>query len=217
LRGLRIEPGEIEGALCAHPAVAAAAVLAREHPSGERRLVAYVVLAPNAPPPGADDLRAHLSERLPRSMLPAVFSILDALPATPNGKLDRARLPAPDWSASAAEALTPPRDPREAALAAIWAAVLGQPQVSVTADFFALGGDSILSIQIAASCRRAGFAIEPRDLFLHRTVAALAERLAAAPRAAAAEDLPPLPPPSAEHLARAAAQVRFEDGARRRP
>jgi amino acid adenylation domain-containing protein len=212
LHGLRIEPGEIESALASHPAVSAAAVLACAHPSGARRLVAYVAVPPGARPPAADDLRAHLDARLPVSMMPSAFVTLDALPLTANGKLDRARLPQPDWSQGAAEAFAPPRNPREAMLATIWAAVLGRPQVSVTADFFALGGDSILSIQIATRCRRAGLIVEPRDLFLHRTVAALAERVDDAVPAPA-EDAPVLPPIAADHLARAAAQVRFEDGA----
>lgn len=216
LRGLRIEPGEIETALCQHVGIAAAAVIARDHPSGEKRLVAYLVCSG---PVDADGLGRYLSDRLPLSMVPASFAFVDALPLSANGKLDLGRLPPPDWQAGRAESFVAPRNPVEEKLAAIWASVLGDARVSVTADFFAIGGDSILSIQIVARCRAAGLALQPRDLFQHRTVAALADMLTERPKRAVVNGsaaLAPLPLPalSPEHLKRAIGQVMFDDGPR---
>ncbi|CAO3439356.1 non-ribosomal peptide synthetase [Azospirillum doebereinerae] len=212
LRGQRIEPGEIEVALCRHPAVAQASVQARPHPSGERRLVAYLVLS--GPAPEDEDLRRFLAGHLPQSMVPAHFSVLDAMPLTANGKLDDKRLPIPDWQAAAEMPFTAPRTPDEEAVAAIWAEVLGLERVGVAEDFFAIGGDSIRSIQIAARCQRAGLAVKPQDLFRHRTIEALADM------AASRDPAPPAGPPgvtetvlqvAAEHRKRAAELVRFDD------
>jgi len=222
LRGLRIEPGEIETALTRHPAVSQAAVVARDHPSGERRLVAYLVRSGEGPAceaaarAEADDIRRFLADALPLSMVPAMFCFVAALPLSANGKLDLRRLPAPDWQAGAVDEFVAPRNAVEEKLAAIWAGVLGEPRVSVTADFFAVGGDSILSIQIAARGRAAGLAFQPRDLFRFRTVAALAESLTeASPRPAAdsVEMVAPreLPAVSPEFLKRAMGQVAFDE------
>jgi hypothetical protein len=221
LRGLRIEPGEIESALTRHPAVAQAAVVARDHPSGECRLVAYLVRAGEAPDCDAaarvetNDIRRFLADSLPQSMVPSLIAFVDALPLSANGKLDLRRLPMPDWKAAASEDFVAPRNAAEEKLAAIWASVLGETRVSVTADFFAAGGDSILSIQIAARCRAAGLVFQPRDLFQYRTVAALAESLSERPQpvrgedgAAAALSLPPVNP---EFLRRAIGQVAFDE------
>ncbi|AWK88325.1 non-ribosomal peptide synthetase [Azospirillum thermophilum] len=213
LRGLRIEPGEIEVALCRHPAIAQASVQARPHPAGERRLVAYLVLS--GPQPEEEELRRFLAGHLPQPMIPACFVVLPAMPLTANGKLDQKRLPAPDWQAAGEERFVAPRTPAEETIAAIWAEVLGLERVGVAEDFFAIGGDSIRSIQIAARCQRAGLAVKPHDLFQHRTVAALADK--------AAQSGPAAPPPprdllddtvlqvAAEHLKQAVAMVRFDD------
>lgn len=179
LRGFRIEPGEIEAALSRHPVIAGAAVLARTDPAGERRLVGYVVLAPqhqslSDAPPGAETLRQFLASSLPQYMVPTHFCFLDRLPLTANGKLDQRRLPEPAWHITPAEQLIAPRTPTEALLADCWAAVLGRERVGVTQDFFAIGGDSILSIQIVARCKRAGLHLRPSDLFQYSTIAALA-------------------------------------------
>lgn len=221
LRGFRIEPREIEDALCRHPAISEAAVIARDHPSGERRLVAYTVLTPqsrndsSAEPPDLNDIRRVLGEHLPSYMAPAAICFMDALPLTANGKLDQRRLPAPQWQAAPAEPFVDARDPIEENIAAIWAKVLGYPRVSVTADFFAIGGDSILSIQIVSRCRRAGIPVEPKDVFLYRTVASLAEmvgRRALQPEApSVAAAWPTLPPVSAEQLEAAAGSVTFDE------
>jgi amino acid adenylation domain-containing protein len=171
LRGFRIEPGEIEAALARHPDISAAAVVARQHPAGERVLVAYIVATV---PPETAALRRFLAERLPQSMVPAVFCAVDALPLTANGKLDSKRLPAPEWQSVADEELVAPRTNAERLMAGIWCDVLALDRIGVTQDFFAIGGDSIRSIQIVARCKRAGLHISPGDLFQHSTVAALA-------------------------------------------
>jgi aryl carrier-like protein len=183
-------------------------VLAREHPNGERMLVAYLVAKDGAPLPTSDELRRFAAERLPQSMVPATFTFIDAIPLTPNGKLDSRALPAPRWMVEEKE-LVPPRTPVEESIAAIWAEVLGVERVGVTQDFFEVGGDSIRSIQIVARCKRAGIHIRPSDLFQHPTVAALAAVADAAPRpeqvAPAAFDIHP------ELLDLALAQVEFDE------
>jgi acyl-coenzyme A synthetase/AMP-(fatty) acid ligase len=149
IRGFRIETGEIENALTAHPAVLDAAVVAHDPGTGHRRLVAYVVAGPEVVGPEmAADLRAHLARTLPDHMVPAVFVALDRLPLTTNGKVDRSALPEPDPQAGAVGYLAP-RDGVEEVLAAVWAEVLGVEQVGVQDNFFDLGGDSIMSLQVS--------------------------------------------------------------------
>ncbi|HEX3107874.1 MAG TPA: non-ribosomal peptide synthetase, partial [Thermoanaerobaculia bacterium] len=177
VRGFRIEPGEIEAALMQHPSVSAAAVIAREHPSRERVLVAYVVSRTSTEPArdeSTGELRRFLGDRLPQYMVPSTVVFLDTLPLTPNGKLDQRRLPAPQWEMTETLDVVAPRTPVEETIASIWADVLGLERVGVTQDFFAAGGDSIKSIQIVARCKRAGFEVRPTDLFQHSTIAALA-------------------------------------------
>ncbi len=185
IRGFRVEPGEVEAALALHPAVREAVVVAREDGGGVRRLVAYVV-AREGMEWEAGELRGHLSGRLPAYLVPAAFVTLPALPLTPSGKLDRRALPAPEAAAPPpAEEAAPPRTPAEVRLAAIWAELLGV-RVGVHDNFFALGGDSILSIQVIARAAEAGLRLTPRQLFEHPTVAGLAA-LAGAGAAVAAE------------------------------
>ncbi|HVQ92284.1 MAG TPA: amino acid adenylation domain-containing protein [Mycobacteriales bacterium] len=174
IRGHRIEPGEIETALLQHPAVAAAAVIARQD-GGPTRLVAYLVLAtPELPP----DLRGWLSRTLPDYMLPAAFVPLAALPLTSAGKLDRRALPAPEFDRAGGADFAAPRTPAERELAQIWADVLGLTRVGRHDSFFELGGDSILSIQVASRARTAlGVDISPRALFTTPTIAGLAAGL----------------------------------------
>ncbi|MER5628998.1 amino acid adenylation domain-containing protein [Streptomyces nitrosporeus] len=174
LHGFRIEPGEIEAALTALDTVAAACALVREDRPGERRLVAYTVPAgPPATAPSDAELRSRLASALPPYMVPADFVTLDALPLLPNGKTDRRALPAParpDADRPGGE----PRTARERVLCEVFAAVLGTPGVRTDDDFFALGGDSILSIQLVSRVRKAGLTVTPRDVFVHRTPEAIA-------------------------------------------
>ncbi|MER5793880.1 non-ribosomal peptide synthase/polyketide synthase [Streptomyces sp. NPDC001980] len=166
LRGFRIELGEIETVLAAHPAVAHATVVVRDD-----RLVAYAVAVARTTADSAT-LRAHAAAALPEYMVPAAVVTLDTLPLTPNGKLDRRALPAPDFAAEVTD--TRPRTPLEETLGALVAEVLGLERVGVDDDFFALGGDSIVAMQLVARARAAGLAFSPRDVFRHKSVAGLA-------------------------------------------
>ncbi|HWO61879.1 MAG TPA: amino acid adenylation domain-containing protein, partial [Umezawaea sp.] len=182
IRGFRIELGEVEAALEAHEDVTAAVAAVREH-AGRKVIVGYVVPADGRQ---VDDLRGFLARTLPEHMVPSAFVTLDRLPLTGNGKLDRKALPAPEWEKPAARH-TAPRTEAERVLADIWAQVLGIERVGVDDDFFELGGDSIVSIQVVSRARQAGYGLVPRDLFSHPTVAGLAS---VAPAVVAAEVVP---------------------------
>src|ERR1700686_2199571 len=189
LRGFRIEPGEIEAALLGHGAVAQAAVIAREDAAGEKRLIAYVVLRGDGQGNGearaeAPELRAHVAGLLPNYMVPSGFVVLDRLPLTPNGKLDGRALPAPVVRGSVEG--RGPRTPQEEILCGPFAEVLGLGRVGIDDNFFDLGGDSIVSIQLVSRARKGGLAISPRAVFQHQTVAPLAA-VAVATQAAASE------------------------------
>ncbi|MGH3672082.1 MAG: amino acid adenylation domain-containing protein, partial [Pseudonocardiaceae bacterium] len=176
IRGFRIEPGEIEVALRRHPKVAAAAVVAREDHTGTKRLVAYAVPAGDTTPQ-TGELRGALAASLPDYMVPATFVLLDALPLNRSGKLDRAALPTPDFSAVLTTGYVAPRTATERALSEIWAAVLGADRVGIGDNFFELGGDSISTIQVVSRARKAGLMLAPGDVFAHQTVATLAIRI----------------------------------------
>ncbi|MFE9428493.1 non-ribosomal peptide synthase/polyketide synthase [Kitasatospora sp. NPDC006697] len=185
VRGFRIELGELEAALAQHPAVRAAAARVVEQ-DGHRRLAAYAVRRPGGEPLDPAALRAFLARGLPEHLVPAVVVELDHLPLGATGKLDRRALPEPDWQAAATAAEhREPATATERTLAAIWAEVLGVPQVGSGDNYFALGGDSILGIQIVSAARRAGLALTPRHLFAHQTVAELATAADLLPAAAA--------------------------------
>jgi amino acid adenylation domain-containing protein len=180
IRGFRIEPGEIESVLCQHPAVRDSVVMTREDAPGNKRLVAYVV--PNQRPAvSALELRKFLKEKLPDYMVPSAFVILDGLPLTPSGKVDRRALPAPDPSRlEAASRFIAPRTPTEALLAKIWAGVLRLEKVGIHDNFFDSGGHSLLAIKFLSRLREE-FQIElpVRSLFESPTMAGLAARIEA--------------------------------------
>jgi amino acid adenylation domain-containing protein/non-ribosomal peptide synthase protein (TIGR01720 family) len=171
LRGFRIELGEIAAVLAQHPSVREAAVIVREDVPGAKRLVAYLVAAhvvELAP------LRQWLQQKLPDYMIPAHFVTLEALPLTANGKLDRKALPTPDGARPNGQvAYVAPCTPAEQILAEIWAQVIGVERVGVYDNFFALGGDSIMSIQVIARAQQAGLRLTPRQLFEAPTVAGM--------------------------------------------
>ncbi|PVE12341.1 non-ribosomal peptide synthetase, partial [Streptomyces scopuliridis] len=167
IRGFRVELGEIEAVLAGYPGVRQVAVIAREDQPGVKRLVAYVV-----GDAGVDVLREHVGAAVPEYMVPAAFVVVDGLPVTANGKLDRRALPAPDYGAVATE--RGPGSVREEVLCGVFADVLGLSRVGVDDSFFDLGGDSIVSIQLVSRARKAGLVFTPRDVFQSRTVAALA-------------------------------------------
>ncbi len=200
LRGIRIEPEEVERVLAAAPGVGAAVVLARED-GGETRLVAYLVPAATPAPttvaagPDVAALRAFAAERLPEAMVPAAFVLLPALPLTATGKLDRRALPAPEWRGVAAERLAP-RTAAEEAMVSLWAEVLGRPpeSIGVEDDFFALGGHSLLATRLVARLgARLGTAVPLATVFDRPTPAALAAAVAELGRGERLPDLELVP------------------------
>ena len=175
IRGFRIEPGEIETRLITHPALRDAAVIVAEHDNGSaasKSLVAYVVAEQSPAAEDSSSLRNYLSERLPEYMVPAQILFLPALPRTPNGKLDHKRLPAPELDRE--RPFVPARTQNEKILARIWCEVLNVNEVSIEDKFFALGGDSIMSIQVIARARQEGLVLTPRQMFEEQTIARLA-------------------------------------------
>lgn len=174
IRGFRVELGEIESALHQHPIVREAVVVVRETESGNKHLVAYVVVERETLVP-VSDLRQFLTKKLPAYMVPAVFVPIDALPLTHNGKVNRNALPDLDLTLPQLDqAFVAPRTAIETTLAEIWAHVLGVQQVGVHDNFFELGGDSILSIQMGARANQAGLQFTPKQVFEHQTIAELA-------------------------------------------
>ncbi|WDV32335.1 non-ribosomal peptide synthetase [Streptomyces sp. AD16] len=211
IRGHRIELGEVEAALAAHPSVAEAAALALPAPPARQeaadtgdgeprlRLVGYAVPAAGHRLDGAG-IRAALGAQLPAYMVPSAVVVVDALPLTGNGKLDRAALPQPPAQESGEE-YTAPRTPTEEAVADLWAALLGVERVGAHDDFFERGGDSLLSLQAVLRMKVAfGLDLSPRDVLSRPTVAALAqlieERIIAELERAAAEETGQDRPPS---------------------
>jgi amino acid adenylation domain-containing protein/non-ribosomal peptide synthase protein (TIGR01720 family) len=174
IRGFRIELGEIEAVLGQHPAVAETVVVVREDIPGNKRLVAYLVTKESLAP-SMQELHRFLKQQLPEYMVPSAFVLLDALPLTANGKVDRLALPAPDTTRpELAGTYVAPQSSVEELLAGIWTDVLGLEKVGIHDNFFELGGDSILSIQIVARANQAGLRLTPKQLFGHQTIAELA-------------------------------------------
>ncbi|MER5938606.1 amino acid adenylation domain-containing protein [Streptomyces sp. NPDC001928] len=186
IRGRRVELGEIEAAVRGLGQVTDAAVAVVPDASGNPRLVGYLT----GPGVDAGQVRDELAQLLPAYMIPATWLVLDAMPLTPNGKLDRKALPLPERTDETQQARAP-RDEREEILCGILAEVLGMPAVGIDEDFFALGGDSIRSIQVVSRARTAGLALTTRDVFTHRNAAALA-------RAAGAVGAEPAPEPEGD-------------------
>ncbi|MFD9499458.1 amino acid adenylation domain-containing protein [Streptomyces sp. NPDC060035] len=188
VRGFRIETAEVEAAITLHPGISQAVVISREVPSGGRRLVAYVVHTGEGAVgddgaggigdvdvlAGASsaELRKFVAARLPDYMVPSAFVVLGRMPLGPTGKLDRSALPEPEF---VGEAYREPRTEAEKIITAAYADVLGVDRVGVDDDFFAVGGDSLRSIQVVARARARGLELTTREIFEGRTAARLAE------------------------------------------
>ena len=169
LRGLRLEPGEIEAQLIEHPAIREAVVMVRDE-----RLVAWYTVRAGIDAPSLETLRGHVLERLPEYMVPGAFVLLDALPLTPNDKIDRKALPEPGGDAVINRPYVAPEGEVETALARIWGEMLGVEQVGRHDNFFELGGHSLLAVSLVARMRQSGLHTDARALFSQPTLAALA-------------------------------------------
>ncbi|EYF02912.1 hybrid non-ribosomal peptide synthetase/type I polyketide synthase [Chondromyces apiculatus] len=211
IRGVRVELGEVEAHLCEHATVHEAVVIARDFGPGDVRLVAYVVAPPQPPAvaqgvactstsrpaveaPSAQTLRTFLRERLPDAMIPSAFVVLDVLPLTPSGKVDRRALPSPQGTREEhLGAFVDARNPQEAHLVALWRELLHTARIGIHDDFFALGGHSLQAVQMLARIRRDHHVdLTFSDLFASPTVAALAALLCAR-RPSVAQALIPIP------------------------
>ena len=176
IRGFRIELGEIEQALSKHTAVSDCMVMVREDPSGEPRLIAYVVLATGQENPATSELRQFLQVMLPDYMVPAIFLPLSSWPTTPNGKLDRDALPSPDEQRlPTGTTYVAPNSPTEKILAEIWQQVLDVERIGIYDNFFVLGGDSIRSIQVLARVHEQGLPATLQQMFQYQTIYELAQ------------------------------------------
>jgi amino acid adenylation domain-containing protein len=195
VRGYRVELGEVEAALASHAAVRECVVLCREDSPGDRRLVGYVASRDEMT---AAELRAHARTRLPEYMVPAAVVVMERLPLTANGKIDRRALPAPEASRAAVQAeYAAPRGPVEEAIAGVWSEVLGVPRVGIEDNFFDLGGHSLLAAQVVSRLsERLGLDLPLRVLFETPTVPGVAQAALGAMERGRPSLLPPLEVPT---------------------
>jgi acyl carrier protein len=188
IRGYRIELGEIEAVLKGQPEIKQAVVIVREDTPGDKRLVAYYTDSPIGETEkgtiGAEQFRSHLSASLPEYMIPAAYVRLDDMPLTPNGKLDRKALPAPETASYSTRGYEPPQGEMEMKLAAIWADVLKLDRVGRHDNFFDLGGHSLMAVQVVTRLRQAlSVEMTIRDLFAHPELAEMARAIESAAHA----------------------------------
>ncbi|MBE9162167.1 non-ribosomal peptide synthetase [Tychonema sp. LEGE 06208] len=208
IRGFRIEAGEIEAGLNEHPAVKASIVTAFGENHSQKRLVGYIVPQQKAAP-AVEELRQFLREKLPDYMVPSALIILDALPLSANGKVNRKALPAPNAAIPEAKIFVAPRTPIEEMLARICCEVLGIEQLSITDNFFELGGNSLLAIQLTAKIRESCQIELPLcDIFAGRSLAVLAEKINDAKNKNAAVEEPAIVPVSRSAYRRSLSSLR---------
>ncbi|QED47025.1 non-ribosomal peptide synthetase [Cytobacillus dafuensis] len=170
IRGYRIELGEIQSVLSKHDAIKEAYVITKENKLGENALCAYILSDIRIQP---SELRGYLAEKIPEYMIPSYFIVLDKLPVTSNGKLDRKALPEPDSSIDLGQQYVPPKNKTEEILVSIWEELLGIEKIGTHDNFFALGGDSIKAIQAAARLDKYHLKMEINDLFKYPTISAI--------------------------------------------
>ncbi|RQO73975.1 hypothetical protein DBR43_00780 [Pedobacter sp. KBW06] len=176
IRGYRIELGEIENVLEQSGLLKQVVVLAKADAQGNKRLIAYVVPVHEF---DRELLISYLKDKLPAYMVPALWVALEEMPLTQNGKTDKNALPEPGDVLVSSSAYIPPRNPTEQVLTAIWQDLLGIAQVGIYDNFFELGGDSIITIQVVSRAKRAGYELQPKDLFIYQTVEKLSALLMA--------------------------------------
>jgi aryl carrier-like protein len=207
VRGYRVELGEIEAELREQGAVREVVVMLREDQAGGKRLVAYVVAEAKT---SVSELRQSLQEHLPEYMIPSAFVMLEELPLTVNGKVDRRALPAPDSSRPKLEKVyVAPRNEREEKLAGIWSQVLGLEKVGVHDNFFELGGDSIIIIKIIGRMTQIGLEVSAKQIHDHPTIAELASAVSETVQTEEVFDSMPLVDLSDEKLNELLAEVEF--------
>ncbi|MGW2332137.1 amino acid adenylation domain-containing protein [Streptomyces sp. NPDC001700] len=198
IRGFRIEPGEIEAILARHEDVLHAAVIVREDVPGDKRLVAYAVAEPTAAGRDgrlAETLRLHLEAAVPEYMVPSAVVLLESMPLTTGGKIDRGALPAPDLRTVLDVGYVAPTTPGEEAICAIYADLLSTERVGIEDDFFSLGGHSLIATRVVARIRATlGVSIPLKAIFQQRTPRELAVTVARASGSGTEPDLPPLVP-----------------------
>ncbi|WP_349345015.1 phosphopantetheine-binding protein, partial [Streptomyces rapamycinicus] len=198
IRGFRIEPGEIEALLARHQDVLHTAVMVREDTPGDKRLVAYLVADATAADRHGrltESLRRHVESAVPEYMVPSAFVLLDTMPLTSGGKIDRKALPAPDLRTVLEVGYVAPRTPEEEAVCRVYSDLLGATKVGIDDDFFALGGHSLIATRVVARLRSAlGIAVPLKTVFQQRTPRELAATLTAAARSGPEAELPPLVP-----------------------
>ncbi|QFS52510.1 non-ribosomal peptide synthetase [Nostoc sphaeroides] len=196
IRGYRVEVGEIEVLLRKHPALQEAVVIGREDTPGNKRLVAYIILKNKQQVPKIGELRDFLGEKLPEYMLPSAFVILETLPLTYNGKIDRRALPVPTHGRpDLTTDLVLPRTQKEHVLAEIWSQVLDIEPIGINDNFFELGGDSILGLLVSAKASRAGLKVSPTQVFLTPTVTEMAAAVSTFAKTSNEQDLTVDPAP----------------------
>ena len=176
LRGYRIELGEIENVLQQSEYVRQAVVMVKTDEIGNRRLVGYIVPEGDFAI-GKDEILNYIKKKLPEYMIPALWVEMESLPVTPSGKINRKALPEPEAGSVSAE-YAAPRNETEKALSAIWKELLHAEQVGIHDNFFDLGGDSIITIQVQSRARRLGYELKPNDIFIHQTISSLSAALA---------------------------------------
>lgn len=189
IRGFRVEVGEIETALRKHHVIQDALIVPYEDRPGSRKLIAYIICHPGQARPDIHLLRQYLGETLPDYMLPAYYIWMDTFPLNSSGKVDRHRLPRPEQSRpELAVGYMPAQTPIEQQLMEIWRDVLGLSQVGIYDNFFEMGGDSIISIQMVARANRRGLQLSPQQIFQNQTIAELAAVVDTAPVTTAAQN-----------------------------
>ena len=174
VRGFRIELGEVEESLLKYPGISQAVATVKEDNADNKRLVAYLVMESTDQLQEEAKLRHFLQQSLPDYMVPSLYMVLKELPLTPNGKVNRKALPEPQINTDETKIFIAPQTPQQESLALIWSQVLGCDRISIHDNFFALGGDSILAIQVVAKANQIGLKLTPKDLFQHQTIAKLA-------------------------------------------